>query len=97
VESLSELMTLFNYAAYDPRITGVFINVGRLNCGYAKLQELRRAMTLFRQSGKKIVAFAEAVTEKELYFSLFCDEFFVPPDGSVDIRGFSAAATFVRG
>ena len=25
--SLSELTTLFNYAAYDPRVTGVFINV----------------------------------------------------------------------
>ena len=52
---------------------------------------------LFRQSGKQIIAFAEAVSEKELYFSLFCDKFFVPPDGSIDIRGFSAGATFVRG
>ena len=71
--------------------------LGRLSCGYAKLQELRRTMTLFRQSGKKIICFAEAVAEKELYFSLFCDQFFVPPDGSLDIRGFSAGATFVRG
>jgi hypothetical protein len=54
-------------------------------------------MMLFRQSGKQIIAFAEAVSEKELYFSLFCDKFFVPPDGSIDIRGFSAGATFVRG
>ena len=28
---------------------------------------------------------------------LGCDEFYIPPDGGLDIRGFSAAATFVRG
>ena len=27
INSLSELTTLFNYAAHDPRVTGVFINV----------------------------------------------------------------------
>lgn len=27
INSLGELTTLFNYAAYDPRVTGVFINV----------------------------------------------------------------------
>jgi hypothetical protein len=26
-----------------------------------------------------------------------CDEFYIPPDGGLDLRGFSAAATFVRG
>ena len=28
---------------------------------------------------------------------LGCDEFYIPPDGGLDLRGFSAAATFVRG
>ena len=27
IESLNDFITLFNYAAYDPRVTGVFINV----------------------------------------------------------------------
>lgn len=42
VSSLAELMTLFNYAAYDPRVVSVFIDLGPLTCGYAKLIEVLR-------------------------------------------------------
>jgi hypothetical protein len=36
--------------------------------------------------------------EIRFYFELLgCDEFYIPPDGGLDLRGFSAAATFVRG
>ena len=31
------------------------------------------------------------------YLPIGCDEFYIPPDGGLDLRGFSAAATFVRG
>lgn len=97
VSSLEELLTLFNYASYDPRIVSVFVELGPLSCGYAKLIELRRIIKLFQQSGKKVIGFSETVSEKELYLSLGFDEFFVPPEGGVDIRGFVASATFLRG
>lgn len=32
-----------------------------------------------------------------LSYPIGCDEFYIPPDGGLDLRGFSAAATFVRG
>ena len=97
VESLSELQTLFTYASHDPRIESVFLDIGGLQCGYAKLQEVRRIMSYFRQSGKRIVGYCDGGAEKELYLALGCDEFYIPPDGGLDLRGFSAAATFVRG
>ena len=68
-----------------------------MNCGYAKLQEIRRVMHYFKQSGKKIYAYCSAGAEKELFLSLECDEFYIPPDGGLDLRGFSGAATFLRG
>jgi hypothetical protein len=43
---------------------------GSLNCGYAKLQEARRLMAYFRQSGKKIIGYCSGGAEKELYFAL---------------------------
>jgi hypothetical protein len=54
-------------------------------------------MNYFRQSGKKIIAYTSAGAEKELYLSLECDEFYIPPDGGLDLRGFSGSATFLRG
>ena len=47
--------------------------------------------------GKEIIGYAETASEKEIYLSLGCNEFYVPPDGGISLRGFSASATFIRG
>merc|ERR1711968_36115 len=49
------------------------------------------------ESGKEVIAYAAAGAEKEVFVALECDSFYVPPDGGLDLRGFSGAATFVRG
>jgi protease-4 len=54
-------------------------------------------MQMFRDSGKKIIGFAETAAEKEMYISCAMDQFYMPPDGSLDLRGFSSSATFLRG
>lgn len=47
------------------------INItGSLNCGYAKLTEVRRLMALYRQSGKKLIAYCSTGAEKEFFFAL---------------------------
>lgn len=97
VDNLEQIIQLFQYSAHDPRVKAIFIEIESLNCGYAKLQEIRRAMNYFKQSGKKIIAYTSAGAEKELYLSLECDEFYIPPDGGLDLRGFSGSATFLRG
>lgn len=97
INSLAELTNLFNFAAYDPRVTAVYIELGSLTCGYAKLQEVIRMMKYFRSSGKKIIGYAVGVSEKEYYVSRAFDEFYIPPDGVLDLRGFSASAQFLRG
>jgi protease-4 len=98
VGSLAEASTLLLYAAHDPRVLSVLIQLdGRLSCWYAKLAELRRMMQYFRSSGKRVTGYCAAGAEKELFVSLGCDEFFIPPDGSLDLRGFAGGATFLRG
>ena len=97
ISSLADFQTLMSFAAHDPRVLAVLLQVEGLQCGYAKLQEAKRSIQYFKQSGKNIVAFAQVGAEKETYLSLACDEFYIPPEGGLDLRGFSAAATFVRG
>lgn len=97
VESLTDLINLFNYAAHDPRVQAVFIEIDRFACGYAKLIELRRIMNYFRKSGKEIIGYCSSGAEKEIFVGLSCDQFFIPPDGGLDLRGFSGGATFFRG
>ncbi len=97
VESLQEIITMLNYGAYDPRVKAIVLEIEGIQAGYAKLIELKRFISLFRASGKKIYAYCSAGSEKEIFVALGCDAIYVPPDGGLDLRGFSAAATFVRG
>jgi len=38
-------------AAYDPRISAVYLQIDNLNCGWAKADEIRRQILNFRKSG----------------------------------------------
>ena len=97
IDSLHDLISLLQWGAYDPRIRGIMIDLQSLSCGYAKLIEVKRWLDFFRQSGKPIIGYAEIANEKELYLSTGFSEFYIPPEGSVDIRGFSTLSTFYRG
>ena len=60
-----------HHISFPDHVTDIFFRtVGSLNCGYAKLQEARRMMAFYRQSGKKIIGYCSGGAEKELYFSL---------------------------
>jgi ClpP class serine protease len=97
VSSLEDIDNFFKYAAYDPRVHAVLLDINPLQCGYAKLKEIRRRIDFFKKSGKPVVAYCATGSEKEFYLSLSCDEVYVPPEGGFDLRGFSASATFTRG
>jgi protease IV len=97
ITSLADFQTIMTYAAHDPRVVSVLLQIQGFSCGYAKLQEAKRMINYYLQSGKRITAYADAGSEKEIYLALGCSEFFVPPDGSIDLRGFAGSAAFVRG
>jgi len=84
-------------AAVDPRITGVFLRVSTLTCGWAKLAELRRSIESFCKSGKYSVAYLELAQEREFYLASACEEVYAPDSAYVSLRGLSVSASFLRG
>ncbi|GAB4824168.1 hypothetical protein N2152v2_011214 [Parachlorella kessleri] len=84
-------------AAYDPRVTGVVVKIDPLGCGWGKLQELRRHIELFNESGKMSIAYMERAGEKEYYLASAFKEVYMPPSGSLSLRGFTVGGTFLRG
>ncbi|XP_052726007.1 serine protease SPPA, chloroplastic isoform X2 [Vigna angularis] len=49
--SLPQICDNFLKAAYDPRISGIYLHIDILNCGWAKVEEIRRHIFDFRKSG----------------------------------------------
>ncbi|XP_043700963.1 serine protease SPPA, chloroplastic isoform X2 [Telopea speciosissima] len=84
-------------AAYDPRISGIYLHIEALNCGWGKVEEIRRHILEFRKSGKFIVGYVPACGEKEYYLACACEELYVPPSAYFALYGLTVQASFLGG
>ncbi|CAJ2642007.1 unnamed protein product [Trifolium pratense] len=95
--SLPQICENFLKAAYDPRISGIYLNIDGLNCGWGKVEEIRRHILNFKKSGKFVVAYVPTFQEKEYYLACACEEIYAPPSAYFTLFGFSVEASFLRG
>ncbi|KAL2338251.1 hypothetical protein Fmac_012697 [Flemingia macrophylla] len=95
--SLPQICDNFFKATYDPRIAGIYLHIDILNCGWAKVEEIRRHILNFRKSGKFIVAYVPSCREKEYYIACACEEIYAPPSAYFSLFGLTVQAQFVRG
>lgn len=57
--SLPQICENLVKAANDPRVAGVFLSIEPLSCGWGKLDEIRRHLEYYKQSGMQLVTHAE--------------------------------------
>ncbi|PIA57572.1 hypothetical protein AQUCO_00600352v1 [Aquilegia coerulea] len=95
--SLPQLCENLIKAAYDPRISGVYLHIEPLNCGWGKVEEIRRHILDFKKSGKFIVAYVPACGEKEYYLGSACVELYAPPSAYFSLYGLTVQASFLGG
>ncbi|KAK8507050.1 hypothetical protein V6N13_069843 [Hibiscus sabdariffa] len=95
--SLPQICENFVKAAYDPRISGVYLHIEPLNCGWGKVEEIRRHILNFKKSGKFIIAYTPACGEKEFYLACACKEIYAPPSAYFSLYGLTVQASFLGG
>ncbi|GJR27953.1 serine protease SPPA, chloroplastic [Tanacetum coccineum] len=95
--SLPQICENLIKAAYDPRISGVYLHIETLNCGWGKIEEIRRHILDFKKSGKFIIAYAPLWGEKEYYLGCACEELYAPPSAYFSLYGLTAQAQFLGG
>ncbi|XP_028780581.1 serine protease SPPA, chloroplastic-like [Neltuma alba] len=95
--SLPQICENFSKAAYDPRISGIYLHIDNLNCGWAKVEEIRRQILNFKRSEKIVVAYVPSCREKEYYLACACEEIYAPPSAYFSLFGFTVQASFLRG
>ncbi|XP_050870825.1 serine protease SPPA, chloroplastic [Lathyrus oleraceus] len=95
--SLPQISDNLLKATYDPRISGLYLHIDTLNCGWAKVEEIRRQILNFRKSGKFVVAYVPSCREKEYYIACACEEIYAPPSAYFSLFGLTVQAGFVRG
>lgn len=96
---LHEIDDAIDQARSDSRIRGLVVRIAPMNTGWAKLEEIHQHLLAFRSSGKPSLCYLgyDGEENQEYYVATGCDQIWLVPTNTLDIRGMMAQATFLRG
>ncbi len=96
-----ETVQLLWQAADDPRVVGLFVEIGDEEAGLARVQELRQAIARFRGKGKFAVGFAESLGSggthvSDYYLASALDQVWLQPSGNFAVAGLAIETPFLK-
>ncbi len=95
-EVLHRLLSRLRQAASDPRLSGLLVEVHDFRGGWAKAQEIRKAILQNRAAGKVVVCTLENPGTLAYYLSTAADRVVMAPAGHLMLSGLRIEAVFAR-
>lgn len=97
-----DTLQLLWQAADDPRVVGLYVEIGDEDAGLARVQELRQAITRFRSKGKFAIGFAEELGAggdhfADYYLAAALDRIWLQPSGDFSVAGLAVETPFLKG
>ena len=98
-----QIVEALEAGATDDRVVGLVARMGNgSGLGFAQIQEVRRAILAFRESGKPAVAYAETFGEGlaangAYYLATAFDQIYLQPSGDVNLTGLYLVSEFYAG
>ena len=88
-------------AADDPRVVGLFVDIGDESAGLARVQELREAIARFRGKGKFAIGFAESLGSggthfADYYLASSLEQIWLQPSGGFAVAGIAVQTPFIK-
>ncbi len=93
--ALPTVLLALDRAARDRRLQGVLLRVGAAGIGWAKAVALARATRRLRETGKRVVVYADRTGNAGAWLGAQADRFWMAPEGRVDLIGVRAESPFV--
>ena len=94
---MEDMLNAIDHAGDDERVKALYLHFGGSTLSWAQAEELSEALTLYKESGKPVIAYGEAMTQPEYYLATAADKVNLHPSGIVDFRGIGAEAMFYKG
>lgn len=96
--SLHNIWMNIKKAKVDNRVKIIVLRLGYIQCGWAKVNEIRESILDFRKSGKKVYAYIDESVEfdKQYYLATACDRIFLHPLGMFIINGIGGYVPFFK-
>ena len=95
--ALNEIVGAIRNAADDSKIDCIFLDLQGSTGGISTLTDIYDALTDFKQSGKKIIAYGDSYSQGDYFIASLADEIYVNPVGAIDIHGLSSQGMFFKG
>lgn len=97
IPGLYDVIQLINYAKIDADVNGILVKCNNNNNGFASSEEIRQALINFKTSGKFILAYGDAISQKALYVASAADAIYCNPKGTLYWKGLATTITFIKG
>lgn len=94
VSGLDDILSSIRKAKENENIKGIYLQGEGLAAGFASLEEIRNALSDFKESGKFIVSYASHYSQGMYYLSSVADKVMLNPEGSIGWYGLSATTMF---
>jgi len=95
-ETLASALECLEYARGDDRVHGVLLKLGRGAVGWAKASALARAVGQLREAGTQVVVYAESTGNAGAWLGALADQFWMAPEGRLDLLGVRVETPFLR-
>ncbi|MGD9948544.1 MAG: signal peptide peptidase SppA [Desulfobulbus sp.] len=94
---LQDILDVVHAAAQDPRIKMLVINTNRMEgASLDQIQTIGKALEQFKGEGKQIIAIGDSFNQGQYYLASWADKIYLPPMGTVNLRGFSVYRLYLK-
>ncbi len=93
-QGMENILKAIRVAGENDKISGIYIEGGMVNADVASLEEIRKALSDFKKTGKFIFAYAENYTQGSYYVASVADSVLINPSGMLDWHGLASQAIF---
>jgi protease-4 len=95
-ETLSDLIGRFDKAATDEKLDGIVLKFNGGSLGWAKVNELRQAISRLRGKGKHAIAYLDSAETHDYLVACACNQIVMPESGELSMLGLRAEVTFYK-
>ncbi|MCK4577124.1 signal peptide peptidase SppA [candidate division WOR-3 bacterium] len=95
--TLKEILDIIDKISNDTEIEGIYLEIAGPQCGFAKKQEIRKALAECKRKGKKILCYSQSMGNSDYYLASVADSIFMPPLGFLGLSGIYSEIPFIKG
>lgn len=93
---LDEIKAALREAGNNEKVKGIYVEAGMLSAEPATLEEIRKALTDFKKTGKFVLAYGENYSQGAYYIASAADEVLIEPQGMLDWHGIASTPIFYK-